>query len=521
MPESVTFESLAATSGAVAATRSRLEKVRQLSDCLQRVTAAELPVAVRFLSGELTQGKIGVGGAAVRKAMQTAIPSTAVHQPLSIAAVDDQCGAIAQVSGKGSQARRHEALVQLFSKLSVEGQRFLAGLLLGELRHGALEGVMIDALATSSALPKKTVRRAVMLTGDLSRVAQVAQEEGATGLERFSVSLFRPLQPMLAEPAEDLDAALAHLGTAALEYKLDGVRVQVHKLDDEVRVFTRHLKEVTHAVPEVVETVAALPIQRAILDGEVLAFTEDRRPHPFQVTMKRFGRSREITELRHQLPLDVVFFDCLLADRALIDEDTQSRHAAMADFVPAPLQIPRLVTADPVSARQFLEAAMTAGHEGIMAKSLGAAYAAGGRGRSWLKLKPAHTLDLVVLAAEWGSGRRKGWLSNLHLGARDPRSGNFVMIGKTFKGLTDKMLAWQTEALLQRETHRDDYTVFVQPHYVVEIAFNEVQRSPHYASGYALRFARVKQYRADKPANAADTIDLVAHLFRQRNEQNA
>ena len=524
MSDVITFESLAQASLDVAATRSRLQKVKLISDCLRRVPADELPLAVKFLTGELMQGKIGVGGAAIRKAWEAASAgeTESEMQPpdataVTLSEVDACCRDVAAIRGKGSTAKRHVALVRLLTRLSPEGQRFLAGLLLGELRHGALEGLMIDAIASASEIAASTVRRAVMLSGDAAVVAGVAREAGAAGLQQFSVELFRPLQPMLAEPAEDLKQAMGRLGTVALEYKLDGVRVQVHKQGADVRVYTRHLKEVTHAVPEVVELTRDLPADRLILDGEVLAFRPDGRPQPFQVTMKRFGRSREIDKMRRELPLDVVFFDCLLADQPLIDAETEARHAALRTCVPEPLQVPQLVTASLHEATDFLDAAMAAGHEGVMLKSLEAPYAAGGRGRSWLKLKPAHTLDLVVLAAEWGSGRRQGWLSNLHLGARDATSGQFVMIGKTFKGLTDEMLAWQTRELLQIETGRDAATVMVRPQWVVEIAFNEVQRSPHYASGYALRFARVKRYRDDKLATEADTIQQVEQLFRQRH----
>jgi DNA ligase-1 len=367
-----------------------------------------------------------------------------------------------------------------------------------------------------------------MLAGDLPAVARAAVAEGGAGLVRFGLELFRPVQPMLAQPADDLEAALGRLGEAAFEYKLDGARVRVHKADDEVRVYSRALNEVTPAVPELVESVRALPARRAILDGEVLALRPVGRPHPFQVTMRRFGRRLDVEAMRRELPLATAWFDLLYLDgEELLDQPYGRRAAALEELAPAVQpaasdgpagaagRVPALVTGDLDAAREFLDQAIRRGHEGVMAKSLGAGYEAGGRGWSWLKVKPAHTLDLVVLAAEWGHGRRSGWLSNLHLGARDPERGGFVMLGKTFKGLTDKMLAWQTEQFLAREIGRDRWTVHVRPELVVEIAFNDVQASPRYPGGLALRFARVKRYRDDKTAAEADTIDTVREIHRR------
>jgi DNA ligase-1 len=352
-----------------------------------------------------------------------------------------------------------------------------------------------------------------MFAGELPRVAHAALTEGAPALARFSVELFRPVQPMLAGTADEPAAALERLGTAALEYKLDGARVQVHRAGGEVRVYTRRLNDVTAAVPELVERVRALPVSEIVLDGEALALRPDGRPQPFQVTMRRFGRKLDVAAMTRELPLAVYFFDCLYRDgEPLVDRPTGERVAALIDAVPTALVVPRRVTADPAEAQAFLDEALAAGHEGVMAKSLDAPYEAGRRGRAWLKLKPAHTLDLVVLAAEWGSGRRRGWLSNLHLGARDPGTGGFVMLGKTFKGLTDRTLAWQTERLQELEVARDGHTVHVRPELVVEIAFDGVQASPHYPAGLALRFARVKRYRPDKRADEADTIETVRRI---------
>jgi DNA ligase-1 len=353
-----------------------------------------------------------------------------------------------------------------------------------------------------------------MFAGDLGAVAAAAFREGGEGLARFSIQLFRPVQPMLAGSAEDMAEAFDRLETAALEYKLDGARVQVHRAGDDVRVYTRKLNDVTEAVPELVERVRALPVSEVILDGEALAFREDGRPHPFQVTMRRFGRKLDVEAMRRELPLDAFFFDLLYLDGAsLTDLPARERVDAMSGLIPEPLSIPRLITSDPSRAESFLRDALQAGHEGLVAKSLEASYEAGRRGSSWLKLKPVHTLDLVVLAAEWGSGRRRGWLSNLHLGARDPATGGYVMLGKTFKGMTDEMLEWQTRKLQELEISRDEWTVYVRPELVIEIAFDGVQESQKYPGGVALRFARVKRYRPDKSAAEADTIDSIRTIY--------
>jgi DNA ligase-1 len=352
-----------------------------------------------------------------------------------------------------------------------------------------------------------------MLAGDTARVARAALEQGPEGLSGFDVRLFRPVQPMLAQSAEDVEDALSELGEAALEYKFDGARVQVHKSGDDVVIYSRALNEVTTAAPEIVAAVRALPARELILDGEVLALAPGGRPHPFQVTMRRFGRRLDVERLRAELPLQPFWFDLLHLDGgSLIDEPQARRFDQLQRLAPPETLVPHTITGDPSRAQEFLAAALAQGHEGIMAKAIAATYAAGARGQSWLKIKQARTLDLVILAAEWGHGRRRGWLSNLHLGARDTNKGGFAMLGKTFKGLTDQVLAWQTEQLLKLEIGRDNYTVYVEPKLVAEIAFNEIQVSPRYPSGLALRFARVKRYRQDKQAADADTFDTVLRM---------
>jgi DNA ligase-1 len=492
---------LARTSTVVAETSARSAKRDALASLLVGLRPEEVPIAVAYLSGELPHAPIGVGWAALRER-----PGPAAVASLELLEVDAALRRIGETAGRGSQALRRSQLADLFGRATEPEQRFLAGLLTGELRQGALEGVMVDAVARAADLPPGAVRRACMLAGDLGAVAAAALGEGAEGLARFRLDLLRPLQPMLAQSADDLGAALARISPAAVEWKLDGARIQVHKLGDQVRVFTRNLADITHRVPEIVEVVRGLPAESLVVDGEAIALGEAERPRPFQETMSRFGTSGRSGS---RVALSAFFFDCLHWDgEDLLDRPARERVAR----VPEDLRVPRIETGDAAEAERFLDEAIARGHEGVMVKALDAPYEAGRRGGSWLKVKRAHTLDLVVLAAEWGHGRRRGWLSNLHLGARDPATSGFVMLGKTFKGMTDAMLAWQTEKLLELETHRDEWTVYVRPELVVEIAFDGVQASSRYPGGVALRFARVKGYRDDKDAAEADTIDAVRSL---------
>lgn len=504
---------LVETSRLVSQAAGRLEKTRLLASLLASVTVDEIEIAVAFLSGSLRQSKLGVGYAA----LQAALPERAADSPsLELAEVDATFDRIAGVaSGKGSTGERQRLLRELLARATGDEQSFLFRLVTGELRQGAVEGLMLEAVAKAAGVPPEGVRRARMMTGDLPSVAKAALSGGSATLSAFATQLFRPVQPMLAGSAEDASEAIEELGEAALEYKLDGARIQIHKSGDRVAVYSRRLNEVTAAVPEVVELVRALPARELILDGEVIALRENGTPHPFQATMSRFGRRLDIDRSRRDLPLTPFFFDLLYLDGgSLMDEPARRRLAALHELAPAPTVVPRLVTASSVEADRFLRTAIDRGHEGIMAKALDAPYQAGHRGRRWLKVKPANTLDLVVLAAEWGHGRRQGWLSNLHLGARNP-AGGFVMLGKTFKGMTDEMLDWQTKKLLELEAARDGITVYVRPELVVEVAFNEVQASTQYPGGVALRFARVKRYRTDKSAAAADTIGAVQEIHRR------
>ena len=501
------LEEIARTSMDVGATRARLSKIERLAASLGRLAPEEVPVAVTYLSGALPQGTIGVGWAALRD-----LPPSAKSPSLELLEVHAVLERIRAASGKGSVAVRRRELFDLFTRTTKPERRFLIGLLQGELRQGALEGVMVDAVAKAAGVGPSDVRRALMVAGDLGAVARAAIAEGQNGLARFGLTLLRPIKPMLAHTADDVDQALSRLEAAAVEWKLDGARIQVHRVGDEVRVFTRNLADVTTRVPELVEATLPLRVGAVLLDGEAIALRPDGRPHPFQVTMSRFGSRLGVDELRGTIALSPFFFDCLHLDgEDLIDRPATERFKALDRCVPEELRVPRIVVTGADEARTMLEHALARGHEGVMVKALDAPYEAGRRGASWLKVKKAHTLDLVVLAAEWGHGRRQGWLSNLHLGARDP-AGGFVMLGKTFKGMTDQMLTWQTERLLELETARDDYTVQVRPELVVEVAFDGIQASRRYPGGVALRFARVKGYRLDKRPEEADTIDTVRAL---------
>jgi ATP-dependent DNA ligase I len=501
----------------VRATTRKLEKTALIAEFLRQTSGKETELAALYLTGALPQGRIGVGWRAIQAA---AAEGASTGEPLTLADVDRTFEAVADDQGAGSTDRKNRALRELFARADGAQRRFLGGLLLGEIRQGALDGIVQDAIARAASLPAADVRQAAMYSGDLGEVARAALQEGAAGLVRFSLRVLSPVAPMLANAAEDVDEALERLGEAAFEYKIDGARVQVHKAGDEVRVFTRQLQDVTARVPEVVEEVRALPARELVLEGETIGLRPDGRPLPFQVTMRRFGRSKEVEAARRELPLSSFYFDCLLLDGEgpLVGVPYAERIQKLARVVPVKALLPRIVTADKDAAQAFLRGSLDAGHEGLMAKSLQALYVAGQRGFNWLKLKSARTLDLVILAVEWGSGRRQGWLSNLHLGARDAESGQFVMLGKTFKGLTDEMLRWQTEKLLSLAVEKDQWVVRVRPELVVEIAFSDLQESPRYPAGLALRFARVKRYRTDKPATEADTLQTVREIFRQQRE---
>ncbi|MBD0862945.1 ATP-dependent DNA ligase [Gordonia sp. zg691] len=497
------------TSANVARDRSRIRKTEVLAGALSAATDAELPIVVAWLSGEIPQGRLGVGWRSLSKLISA--PSDA--SSLQVADVDAALGALAGATGPGSTKRRAEIIASVFGAATEAEQKFLLALLTGELRQGALAGVMTDAIAKVTGQPLALVRRAHMLTGSLPETAALARF-GADALAGVGLRVGRAVEPMLATPADDLDAALGLLGPDLIvDYKLDGARIQVHRKGTDISVFTRTLRDVTANVPDLVSVVAGLPCDSVILDGETLMLHDDGRPRSFQDTMSRFG-SGPTADGEPERVLKPFFFDCLHLDGVdLIDRPLSERLAAIDSIAPD-LRIPAVTRPSPAEAHAHFETAMADGHEGVMVKSLDGLYVAGRRGKAWQKVKPTHTFDLVVLGAEWGSGRRTGWLSNLHLGARDPETGEFIMVGKTFKGLTDELLRWQTEEFPGHETHRDAHTVYLRPEIVVDIELDGAQRSSRYPGGVALRFARVVRYRPDKTAAQADSIEAVRALVK-------
>ena len=500
----------------VSATTRRKEKIFLLGECLKRAQGLEIALAASYLSGQIPQGRPGIGWAVLQKALENR------DEPpgrLSLLEVNRFFEETARARGAGAVEKKVRALRGLFSSAREEGKEFLVGLIMSEVRQGALQGLVLEAVAQTSGLPVERLQQGVMFSGNIGEVARAALEEGLQGLTRFQPRLFHPIAPMLANAAAAEGDAIGRWGRVACEFKVDGARVQIHKDGEEIRVFTRHLQEVTGRVPEIVAAARGFRMDKAIFEGETFAVRPGGRPLPFQTTMRRFGRVQEIEKIKKEIPLTSYFFDLLyLEGQPLFDEPYQKRFELLSERVPSAYRIPQTVTADEKEIQEFLQESLKAGHEGIMAKGVDSPYVAGQRGSYWLKIKPAKTLDLVILAAEWGHGRRQGWLSNLHLAARDPESGRFVMLGKTFKGLTDEMLRWQTERLLSLETHRDEWTVYVQPKLVVEIAYSDLQESPRYPGGLALRFARVKSYREDKSPAEADTIQGIQALFEASRE---
>jgi DNA ligase-1 len=505
----VLLAEVVATSETVAATRARTAKVAALSALLRRLAPEEVVPAVGFLVGDPRQGRIGVGWSTVSRAVAAAAPEATV----TISEVDETLAELAGLAGRGSVERRSAVLSALLRRATAAEQQFLGRVLLGEVRHGALEGVLTDAIASAAEVAPALVRRAAMLVGDVRATAELALTGGAEALAAVQLTVLRPVQPMLASTAESVGDALAAMGEASVEHKLDGARIQVHREGDEVRVFTRNLADVTHRLPEVVEAVRSMPVTSLVLDGESLLLDADARPRAFQETMSRFGADGPRDQVMRPY-----FFDVLHVDGQDLLDEPLARRQEVLERVVGPWRIEGLVTADPDAAERVLAESLAAGHEGVVVKDLTAPYAAGRRGSAWQKVKPVRTLDLVVLAVEWGHGRRAGWLSNIHLGAYDPDghfgpAGGFVMVGKTFKGMTDAMLAWQTERFQQLAERTSPGTVWLRPEQVVEIALDGVQGSPRYPGKVALRFARVVRYREDKQPEQADTIDVVRAML--------
>ncbi|MFD1719554.1 ATP-dependent DNA ligase [Georgenia deserti] len=505
---------LVETHAAVAATRSRLRKRELLAEALRTAAAGgaeEVEIVASYLSGRVRQRRTGVGWRSLAE-----LPPPADSPTLTAAGVDAELERISVLSGEGSHAARSTAVASLFGSATAPEQDYLRDLVVGEMRQGALDSLLLDAIAAAAEVPVTTVRRAAMFSALSGPIAQAALSGGAAALEDFRLEAGRPIRPMLASSAPDVAAAIDKLTGSDVDTelvadaKIDGIRVQVHRRGDDVAVFTRSLDDITDRVPEVVEVALALPNDVFVLDGEAVALDAQQRPRPFQETGSR-TMSRDGAALRNEVPLSVFFFDVLHLDGDdLIDAPAAERFAALARVVPPDLQVIRRTSSDAEEIQAFFTELVAGGHEGIVLKDLSARYDAGRRGSAWVKVKPRHTLDLVVLAVEWGSGRRRGWLSNIHLGARD--GDGFVMLGKTFKGMTDEILAWQTERFLELETHREGHVVHLRPEQVVEIAFDGLQRSTRYPGGLALRFARVLRYRDDKTAAEADTIQTVRSL---------
>jgi DNA ligase 1 len=494
----VQLQQIAAAWQSVGGTRSRKRKVELLADVLSSLPPAELTAGTAMLAGEPRQGRVGVGWRTLQK---IEVPA-AERSTLTVAEVDGALERLDAVAGPGSAKERKRLLADLLGRATAIEQEYLRGLLLGELRQGALEGVVVEAVAQAAGLSADSVRRAAMLAGDLTDAAMTAMTQGQAGLDRYRLEIGRPVQPMLAQSAEDVAAALRRTGEAFIDTKFDGMRIQVHRDRDDVAVFSRSLRDITAELPAVVAAVRRLPADVLVLDGEALATDPRGRPLPFQDTMQAGAA------------LQPHLFDLLHVDGEDVLDRPLEMRAEILDSIAATLVVPRIRTHDAEEGARHLRAVVDSGHEGVVVKAADAPYEAGRRGAAWVKVKMAHTLDLVVLAVEWGSGRRQGWLSNLHLGALDPETGGFVMLGKTFKGMTDDILAWQTEQLLAREVRRDGHVVYVRPDLVVEVAFDGVQRSTRYPGGVALRFARVRRYRIDKTPEQADTIQEVLAIHR-------
>jgi DNA ligase-1 len=493
-------------SNELADTSSRSGKTAILAELLRRLEPHEVPLAVGFLAGVPRQGRVGIGYSTIYGVECV----SAGRASVTIEELDRAIADVQGTTGSGSAAWRKAILGELLGRATEQEGDFIKRLFTGELRQGALAGVMVDAIAKAAGVSGEIVRRALMLSGDLTRTAEIAMTEGEEGLREVGLEIFRPILPMLASTAENVADAISSFARASVEWKLDGIRIQIHRRGDEVRIYTRNLNEITHALPGIIDAVRRLPAEQVVLDGEALWMGEDG-PAAFQDTVTRIDSDAQPEGIATFL------FDVLHVDGDdLLDTPLEER-AARLDALAPNLMIPAVLTADPEQAQRVLDDALRAGHEGVVVKDATSLYAAGRRGKAWRKVKPARTYDLVVLGAEWGHGRRQGWLSNLHLGARDPGTGAFVMVGKTFKGLTDELLRWQTKELLERETSRREITVFVRPELVVEIALDGVQSSTRYPGGVALRFARVKRFRPDKNPVEADTIDDLRALLHARS----
>jgi len=520
--EETPFSAIAKICKELEGTTKRLEKRQIIANFLRRIKREEIAPAVLLIIGEIfpeTESKaLDVGWSTLQKAFGRGRQATLVQKPLTILEVKRFFGEIASASGKDSMAIKRHLLESMLGQASLEEQDIILKNISGEMRHGVSEGVMLEGIAHASGLDLELTRRAHMLSGDIGKVAFLALSEGKEGLERIGVELFTPVKPMMAQMGEDLAQALReHGGRTALEYKFDGARIQIHKKDEETKIFSRRLTDVTESLPDIVALSKKFQVENAILEGEVIAVDEWGRPRPFKELMRRFRRVHDVEDVRKELPLRLYLFDILyLNGTSLINEPYEKRWNLLSQLFPPELLADRIVVSDAPAGEDFLKSALEKGHEGLMAKELTSHYNPGMRGKKWLKIKPADFLDVVIIAAEWGHGRREGWLSNYHLAVFDEETNSFQMIGKTFKGLTDKEFEEMTERLLEIKISEDRYTVYVLPQIVVEVAYNEIQRSPHYDSGFALRFARITKIREDKGPREADTMERLRFLYTKQ-----
>ena len=528
MSQSTTFAAFARLCERLRATSSKLEKTALLAEFLTSLSDSDLELASLFVLGktfpDYDARVLNVSWQTLRAALAELPAAGQDSEGVTLAEIQAAFSEIAERSGPGSRKAIQEKLRALFARTNELEREYLTRIVFGEMRTGVAEGLLLEAIAKASGLPLESVRRANMYLGHPGEVARIALRHGEEGLRKLSLTLFRPVQPMLAELAEDFDKVFTeHGGQTALEFKLDGARVQIHKRGADVRIFSRHLTDVTASLPDLVERARqALAVDTAIVEGEVVAVGENGRPLPFQILMRRFRRVHDIEAVSAEVPIRLYLFDLLyLEGTSRIDLPYQERVTRLAEICPEEWLVERLVTDDPAAAEGFLQRALDQGHEGLMAKRLDSEYTPGSRGKRWFKIKPAETLDLVIVAADWGSGRREGWLSNYHLAARDEPTGKFLHLGKTFKGLTDEQFRWMTQKLQSLKVRESNYTVYVRPEVVVEVAYNEIQRSPQYDSGFALRFARIKRIREDKSPAQVDTVQRVRALYEQQFERKA
>lgn len=518
------FAELVMVCKSLESTTKRLEKRRTIKNLFGRINSDEISPAVLLIIGRIfpeSESKtLNVGWRTIQKALGPGRQATLFEKPLSILDVQRSFDEIAEVSGRDSVSRKTNMIKSLLGRADEDEREIILKNFFREMRHGVSEGVMLEAIADASAADINLVRRAYMLSGNIGQVAEIALSEGPQGLERYRITLLSPVRPMLGELAEDLeDVFREHSAGTAFEYKYDGARVQVHRSGEDVKIFTRRLTDVTSSLPEIVEIAVSLPAKEFLVEGEVVVVDEKGKPLPFQDLMRRLKRVHDVEEMKKQMPLELHLFDILfLEGTMLIDEPYESRWESLSHLAPDHLA-KRAVTSESRQASEFLNEALEAGHEGLMAKALDSPYQPGHRGKRWFKIKPAERLDLVIIAAEWGYGRREGWLSNYHLAVRNEETGGFEMIGKTFKGLTDEQFKWMTERLLPLKTSEDKYTIHVRPEVVVEVAYNEVQKSPHYESGFALRFARIKRIRKDKSPEDIDTYSTLVNLYEKQFER--